>query len=73
MKQVLITLLFPLSVFSKQQIKSKTTLESVIVYNNGAQRLSIGEDKKIIITKEKREDFSSTKFIGRNKNNPLII
>ncbi|WP_316850266.1 DUF4139 domain-containing protein [Pedobacter agri] len=29
--------------------------------------LSMGRDKKIIITKEKQEDFSSTKFIGANK------
>ncbi|MFC4211535.1 DUF4139 domain-containing protein [Pedobacter lithocola] len=29
--------------------------------------LSMGKDKKIIITKEKQEDFSSTKFIGSNK------
>jgi len=28
---------------------------------------SMGRDKKIIITKEKQEDFSSTKFIGTNK------
>lgn len=29
--------------------------------------LSMGKDKKIIITKEKQQDFSSTKFIGSNK------
>lgn len=29
--------------------------------------LSMGRDKKIIITKEKQEDFSSTKLIGVNK------
>lgn len=29
--------------------------------------LSMGKDKKIIITKEKLTDFSSTKFIGTNK------
>lgn len=29
--------------------------------------LSMGKDKKIIITKEKQQDFSSTKFIGTNK------
>ncbi|MCX2474129.1 DUF4139 domain-containing protein [Pedobacter sp. MC2016-05] len=29
--------------------------------------LSMGKDKKIIITKEKQEDFSSTKFIGSNR------
>lgn len=29
--------------------------------------LSMGKDKKIIITKEKQEDYSSTKFIGSNK------
>jgi len=29
--------------------------------------LSMGKDKKIIITKEKQQDFSSTKFIGANK------
>ncbi|MCX2573245.1 DUF4139 domain-containing protein [Pedobacter sandarakinus] len=29
--------------------------------------LSMGRDKKIIITKEKQEEFSSTKFIGSNK------
>ncbi|MFC3559888.1 DUF4139 domain-containing protein [Pedobacter jamesrossensis] len=27
----------------------------------------MGKDKKIIITREKQEDFSSTKFIGSNK------
>lgn len=37
MKRILITLLFPLSVFAQQQIKSKAILESVTVYNNGAQ------------------------------------
>jgi len=37
MKRILITLLFPLSVFAQQQIKTKATLESVTVYNNGAQ------------------------------------
>ncbi|WP_443945886.1 DUF4139 domain-containing protein [Pedobacter sp. AW1-32] len=29
--------------------------------------LSLGKDRKIIVTKEKQEDFSSTKFIGTNK------
>jgi len=29
--------------------------------------LSMGKDKKIIITKEKQQDFSSTKFVGANK------
>ncbi|PWS27445.1 hypothetical protein DHW03_07515 [Pedobacter yonginense] len=29
--------------------------------------LSMGKDKKIIITKEKQQDFSSTKFVGTNK------
>ncbi|PWS30895.1 DUF4139 domain-containing protein [Pedobacter paludis] len=29
--------------------------------------LSMGKDKKIIITKEKQQDFSSTKFVGVNK------
>lgn len=29
--------------------------------------LSMGKDKKIIVTKEKQEDFSSTKFIGTNR------
>jgi uncharacterized protein (TIGR02231 family) len=29
--------------------------------------LSMGKDKKIIITKEKQQDFSSSKFIGTNK------
>lgn len=37
MKRMLITLLFPLSVFAQQQIKSKASLESATVYNNGAQ------------------------------------
>ncbi|MCZ4224972.1 DUF4139 domain-containing protein [Pedobacter rhodius] len=37
MKKLLISLLFPLSVFAQQQIKTKATLESVTVYNNGAQ------------------------------------
>lgn len=37
MKRILITLLFPLSVFAQQQIKTKANLESVTVYNNGAQ------------------------------------
>lgn len=36
MKQLLISLLFPLSVFAQQQIKTKATLENVTVYNNGA-------------------------------------
>ena len=37
MKRILITLLLPLSVFAQQQIKTKANLESVTVYNNGAQ------------------------------------
>jgi len=37
MKKLLISLLFPLSVFAQQQIKTKAILESVTVYNNGAQ------------------------------------
>ncbi|WP_316831415.1 DUF4139 domain-containing protein [Pedobacter aquatilis] len=37
MKKLLIGLLFPLSVFAQQQIKTKAILESVKVYNNGAQ------------------------------------
>ena len=37
MKQILITLLLPLNVFAQQQIKTKANLESVTVYNNGAQ------------------------------------
>jgi len=37
MKRILITLLLPLGVFAQQQIKTKATLESVTVYNNGAQ------------------------------------
>jgi len=37
MRRILITILFPLSVFAQQQIKSKATLENVTVYNNGAQ------------------------------------
>ncbi|MCZ4245269.1 DUF4139 domain-containing protein [Pedobacter punctiformis] len=37
MKKLLITLLFPLSLSAQQQIKSKAALESVTVYNNGAQ------------------------------------
>jgi len=42
MKRILITLLFPLSVFAQQQIKTKATLESVTVYNNGAQLMHHG-------------------------------
>lgn len=42
MKQLLITLLFPLSVFAQQQIKTKATLERVTVYNNGAQLAHTG-------------------------------
>lgn len=37
MRKLLISLLFPLSVFAQQQIKTKAILESVTVYNNGAQ------------------------------------
>jgi len=37
MKKLLISFLFPLSVFAQQQIKTKAILESVTVYNNGAQ------------------------------------
>ncbi|MFC3559889.1 DUF4140 domain-containing protein [Pedobacter jamesrossensis] len=37
MKRLLITLLFPLSVSAQQQIKTKANLESVTIYNNGAQ------------------------------------
>lgn len=37
MKKLLFTLLFPLSLSAQQQIKSKAQLESVTVYNNGAQ------------------------------------
>ncbi|SER07541.1 DUF4139 domain-containing protein [Pedobacter rhizosphaerae] len=37
MKRIFICLLFPLSVFGQQQIKTKASLESVTVYNNGAQ------------------------------------
>ncbi|GGI22397.1 DUF4139 domain-containing protein [Pedobacter mendelii] len=43
MKQLLISLLFPLSVFAQQQIKTKATLESVTVYNNGAQLTHYGK------------------------------
>ncbi|WP_158542213.1 hypothetical protein [Pedobacter chinensis] len=43
MKQMLISLLFPLSVFAQQQIKTKATLEKVTVYNNGAQLTHIGK------------------------------
>lgn len=43
MKQILISLLFPISVFAQQQIKSKAILESVTVYNNGAQLLHKGK------------------------------
>lgn len=43
MKRTLITLLFPLSVFAQQQIKSKASLESVTVYNNGAQLTHSGK------------------------------
>ncbi|WP_316804733.1 DUF4139 domain-containing protein [Pedobacter nototheniae] len=37
MKKLLFTLLFPLSLFAQQQVKSKAILESVTIYNNGAQ------------------------------------
>ena len=37
MKLLLIALLLPISLFAQQQIKSKAVLESVTVYNNGAQ------------------------------------
>lgn len=37
MKKLLIALLLPISVFAQQQIKTKANLESVTVYNNGAQ------------------------------------
>ncbi|WP_231464443.1 DUF4139 domain-containing protein [Pedobacter sp. Leaf132] len=43
MKRILIALLFPLSVFAQQQIKSKASLEQVTVYNNGAQLLHTGK------------------------------
>ncbi|WP_316739820.1 DUF4139 domain-containing protein [Pedobacter aquatilis] len=43
MKRILITLLFPLSAFAQQQIKSKAALESVTVYNNGAQLSHFGK------------------------------
>lgn len=43
MKRILISLLFPISVFAQQQIKSKAILESVTVYNNGAQLLHKGK------------------------------
>ena len=43
MKRILFALLFPLSVFAQQQIKSKASLESVTVYNNGAQLSHIGK------------------------------
>lgn len=45
MKRILITLLFPLSVCAQQQIKSKAILESVTVYNNGAQLTHHGNVK----------------------------
>lgn len=37
MKKLLITLLLPLSIHAQQQIKTKASLESVTIYNNGAQ------------------------------------
>ena len=43
MKRILITILFPLSVFAQQQIKTKASLESVTVYNNGAQLTHTGK------------------------------
>jgi len=43
MKRILFALLFPLSAFAQQQIKSKASLESVTVYNNGAQLSHIGK------------------------------
>lgn len=43
MKRILISLLFPISVFAQQQLKSKAILESVTVYNNGAQLLHKGK------------------------------
>jgi len=43
MKRILITFLFPLSVLAQQQIKSKASLESVTVYNNGAQLNHFGK------------------------------
>lgn len=43
MKRIFISLLFPISVFAQQQIKSKAILESVTVYNNGAQLLHKGK------------------------------
>ncbi|RZK19949.1 MAG: mucoidy inhibitor MuiA family protein [Pedobacter sp.] len=43
MKRILITLLFPLSVFAQQQLKTKASLESVTVYNNGAQLTHTGK------------------------------
>lgn len=43
MKRFLTIFLFPLSVFAQQQIKSKAALESVTVYNNGAQLTHTGK------------------------------
>ncbi|MBC6109110.1 DUF4139 domain-containing protein [Pedobacter fastidiosus] len=43
MKQLLTILLFPISLFAQQQVKTKATLESVTVYNNGAQLTHIGK------------------------------
>lgn len=43
MKRILITILLPLSVFAQQQIKTKANLESVTVYNNGAQLTHSGK------------------------------
>ncbi|MFD2289183.1 mucoidy inhibitor MuiA family protein [Pedobacter petrophilus] len=43
MKRILFALLFPISVFAQQQIKSKASLESVTVYNNGAQLSHMGK------------------------------
>lgn len=43
MKQLLIILLFPINLFAQQQVKTKATLESVTVYNNGAQLTHTGK------------------------------
>jgi len=43
MKQILIILLLPISVFAQQQIKTKAALETVTVYNNGAQLSHTGK------------------------------
>ncbi len=43
MKRILIALLFPIAAFAQQQIKTKASLESVTVYNNGAQLIHSGK------------------------------